>query len=73
MDGIWQDEWPEEPGRWWFYGKPSSHADKARLMAVRVWENGAVISEDGGFLYRDPMKGVWAEAFPPPPPGRKTT
>lgn len=69
----WSEEWPTEPGRYWFYGykwKPfTSDMDKPPemfLVKVRDGGNGVMRVTDGHFLYKaEGGRGLWTPAVLP--------
>lgn len=54
---IWHDEWPIEPGWYWFYGWISTFDKKncdpeMRSVRVRKISNGVTYIADGQFLFK---------------------
>lgn len=76
---MWQDEWPTEPGYWWFYGwcwrkvKDRPEEPEMHLVEVRKAMNGFMRVTNGHFLYKDEgAEGKWMKAeLPTPPQGMK--
>lgn len=73
---MWQDEWPTEPGLWWFYGYLyEKNRDKPELTVVNVRSAGAedrrflVYIVNGAFLYKNDTqaqtKGKWLKVTLP--------
>jgi len=68
----WTEEWPTEPGWYWFIGRLHHWCDE-ELRSVRVYVSGAtrsgvVYETDGRFIYEDESAGVWCPAVLPEPP-----
>ena len=69
----WTEEWPTEPGRYWFWGQSDygMRGLPARLYSVVVHkaDRGPVYVADGSFMYRGGGGwGVWCRAVLPEPP-----
>lgn len=67
---MWQDEWPTEPGRWWFYGyRFGRKGEKApELCFVKVFRisNGIAYITHGHFLHKEEgAVGKWQKAILP--------
>lgn len=68
---MWQDEWPTEPGYYWFFGWESSEDEKPKMHLAEVFRTSlsAVHIVDGHFLYKEEgAKGKWMKATLPEPP-----
>lgn len=67
----WTEEWPTEPGWYWFVGHLDCWSDKElHSVRVRVSEaarNGVVYVVDGNFMYEDESVGMWCPAIFPEP------
>lgn len=74
---IWTQEWPTEPGYYWFYGRRFSTRNRcsdlpSEMSFVEVFmsaEESPVYICNGNFLYkREATKGWWTRAELPDPP-----
>lgn len=69
----WQQEWPTEPGWYWFYYHWNLSERKLRLTAVEVKKiaNGLAYVGMGTFLYPGEVTGLWQPIAAPelPEPG----
>jgi hypothetical protein len=73
---VWTDEWPTDPGRYWFYGWRSSFSfddgRKPELFACKAMQsaNGRMtIICEGAFLYREEgAEGYFLPCLTPEPP-----
>ena len=65
MDKVmWTNEWPTEPGYYWFYGQlfrdRSNSADEFHFIRVYETANGRIVCVTGGYLLsRESGAGVW--------------
>lgn len=65
----WQDDFPKEPGYWWFYGWPFGKRQQPDpelcFVEVRKIVNGFMHTTKGFFLYESEAKGKWQKAILP--------
>lgn len=63
----WTDEWPSEPGSYWFHGLQYGHG-KPRLCYVEVRQasNALMHITNGAFMYKEERhKGKWQKVTLP--------
>jgi len=71
MANIWFEEWPKEPGNYWFYGYTSRWIKDPELHLVQVRLSGNILPvpmyiTDGRFVYEsDGAQGLWQPATLP--------
>lgn len=73
----WTDEWPSEPGWYWFWGQPhyGLRSLDSELYSVRVYETstGLAFVAEGDFMYRGGGgRGLWCPAVLPDLPEEAT-
>lgn len=69
----WSEDWPTEPGYYWFYGwcfrawhGTRNEPPKLHFVQVRRIANGLALVTDGHFLYKaEGGEGLWAPATLP--------
>jgi hypothetical protein len=56
----WTEDWPTEPGHYWFYGTPYRSMDvKLSTVTVHKVAHGVTCIGRGVFIYHREAKGVW--------------
>lgn len=72
---VWNEEWPTDPGYYWFYGRRHKQLeDEQGIFLTEVVAAGEnlqhrLYSCHGMFLYKsDGAKGLWMKAILPPSP-----
>jgi len=63
----WLNEWPTEPGQYWFYGKRfRSSKHELCLVEVNKISNGVCYTTHGHFLYKaEGCEGKWQKVILP--------
>lgn len=70
----WSDEWPTLPGRYWFYGVRSKHAEKPQLVVVyarRIRNGFLYVAGNYVIHYSQGARGVWTPLAEPELPTMK--
>jgi len=70
----WTEEWPTEPGYYWFFGWPGHYRGrdpKLHFVKARTIRNGMAHTTNNRFLYEDDAAGLWREATVPLPGGQR--
>ncbi len=68
---MWQDEWPTEPGMWWFYGwrfgkeRIGGKNEEPELCLVEVHGTALMYATHGHFLHEESAVGKWQKALLP--------
>lgn len=58
MKSMWKNEWPTEPGSYWFYGWPygigqfKKETPELNYVEVRKVTNGMMVVNSGAFWYK---------------------
>ena len=67
---MWTQEWPTEPGWYWFYGQcfrnwTGEWCPRLYYVTARRCSNGMVYTTDGHFMYEEEAQGWWQPAVLP--------
>jgi hypothetical protein len=74
MAGEWTDEWPTEPGEYWFYGwehgkrEDMEKPPEMSFVRARQGRDSMFYVAGGHFIYRQEAVGKWTKANLPDPP-----
>ena len=67
----WTEDWPTEPGDYWFYGQPNvnfpTKEEEVYLVKVSKISNGLMFVTNNRWLYKTEAKGLWLPAELPRP------
>lgn len=69
---IWQRQWPDKPGTYWFYGWEfgirSNHPPELRLVRVFQAKDAPIYVSERHIMSREEMVGLWMPASLPETP-----